>query len=91
LASSRSNSRSRSFSIVRVDVQARPYCETKPAALRSANSPMMAAGTIHSGSVPSLKPRSRRKLISHGITGSVAAVTTAPAPAAARPAWLPRT
>ena len=50
----------------------------------------MAAGTIHSASVPLVKPSSSRRFISAGIIGSVMAVTTEPATAATSPArlWL---
>ena len=90
LASRRVNMPSRSASTARLAVQARPYWATKPDTLRSANRPMIATGTIHSGNLPCAKPWSSRRFISAGIIGSVIAVTIAPSTAASRPARLLR-
>ena len=81
---------SRSFSTARLAVQASPYWAMKPDTLRNANRPMIATGTIHSGSWPLVKPWSSRRFIRAGISGSVPAVTTEPSTAANNPARLLR-
>ena len=84
-SSSFSNMAPRNSSVARLAAHARPYWATKPAAPRSANTEMMTAGICHSGSVPALKPLSIKGCISAGISGSVAAPTSAPAITSANP------
>ena len=91
LASRRANMPSRNCSTARLAVQARPYCATKPETLRTKNKPMITTGTCHSGIWPPAKPLSSSRPSSSGISGSVAAVTTAPSSAAIRPMRLLRT
>ena len=57
----------------------------KPAAPRSAKMPTIATGTIHSASLPALKPWSSKGFISSGISGSVAAPTSEPTKATTMP------
>ena len=90
LASSRANIFSRSNCTARLAAQDSPYCDKKPARLRTANKPMMATGTPHSGSLPLVKPWSSKWPSSCGISGSVMAVMAAPAAAAHRPRRLLR-
>ena len=90
LSSRRWNMAVRNCSTARLPVQARPYCATKPVRLRSANSPMMASGTSHSGMLPPAKPWSSSLPSSQGMAGSVTAPMAAARPAPMRPARLLR-
>jgi len=69
----RSNNTSRRFCTPRWAAHDSAYWAMKPAAPRSAKMPTMATGTIHSASLPPVKPWSSSGFISSGISGSVSA------------------
>jgi hypothetical protein len=71
----------------RLAAQVSPYCATKPATPRTANSPTITSGITHSGRPWPAKPLSSKGCIKAGISGSVAAPTNAASPAAAMAAF----